>query len=817
MDGQGDLWSAGEGAGAGPRAAGDGAPAAGKGLGSAGAGGRAPAERPAEDVPADLEAARARVEALREQIRHHDYLYYVLDRPEIDDAAYDALMRQLRELEQRFPELVTPDSPTQRVGGRPAAPFARVEHAEPMLSLDNAFSREELEAFDQRVRRAVGDDVAYVAELKIDGLSIALTYEGGRFVRGATRGDGEAGEDVTANLRTIRSLPLRLRDRERPVPRRVEIRGEVYMTFDAFRRLNQEQEARGLAPFANPRNAAAGSVRQLDPAVTASRSLNLWVYALAGWEGDEPAPRSQWEVLQTLRAWGLPVNPHARRCTGLDELFAYIDEWAERRHQLPYLTDGIVIKVDDLEQQRQLGATARSPRWAIAYKFPAEKARTRVRDILVSVGRTGALTPVAVLDPVLLAGTTVSRASLHNADYIREKDVRIGDLVVVHKAGEIIPEVVEVVKEARTGAERPFSMPERCPACGSPVVRVEGEAATRCPNAACPAQQLERIRHFASRDAMDIEGLGPAIIEQLVGRGLVRDVADLYHLEPEPLAQLERMGPKSAANLVAAIDASRGRPLRRLLYGLGIRFVGERVAGLLARHFGTIQRLMAAGPDELMAVPEIGPRIAESVVIFFRDEHNRQLIRRLAEAGVEAAAGAPEPGSAAARAVVAAATAAGGPAGATGTAPGGPAAAGAPGTAAGGVAGAGAGVAAARRAGAGDGAAGAGFVPGAGPGAGAGAAGAPAAWPDVPPEVRERVAGKTFVFTGGLASMTRDEAQELVEALGGRATGSVSRKTDYVVAGEGAGSKLARARELGIPVLDEAAFLRLVGREPAGG
>ena len=589
-----------------------------------------------------LAAARARAEELREQIRHHDYLYYVLDRPEIDDAAYDALMRELRQLEERFPEIVTPDSPTQRVGGRPAAPFARVEHAEPMLSLDNAFGREELEAFDQRVRRAVGDDVAYVAELKIDGLSVALTYEEGRFVRGATRGDGEAGEDVTANLRTIRSLPLRLRDRERPVPRRVEIRGEVYMTFEAFRRLNQEQEARGLPPFANPRNAAAGSVRQLDPAVTASRSLNLWVYGLAGWEGDRAvAPRSQWEVLQALRQWGLPVNPHARRCTSLEELLAFIEEWSRRRHELPYLIDGIVIKVDDLAQQRRLGATARSPRWAIAYKFPAEKARTRVRDIQVSVGRTGALTPVAVLDPVLLAGTTVSRASLHNADYIREKDVRIGDLVVVHKAGEIIPEVVEVVKEARTGAERPFTMPERCPACGSPVVRVEGEAATRCPNAACPAQQLERIRHFASRDAMDIEGLGPAIIEQLVARGLVRDVADLYHLEAEPVAQLERMGPKSAANLIAAIDASRARPLRRLLYGLGIRFVGERVAGVLARHFGTIHRLMEAGQEELTAVPEIGPRIAESVVAFFRDEHNRDLIRRLAEAGVRAAAGEP--------------------------------------------------------------------------------------------------------------------------------------------------------------------------------
>lgn len=754
-----------------------------------------------------LAAARARAEELREQIRHHDYLYYVLDRPEIDDAAYDALMRELRQLEERFPEIVTPDSPTQRVGGRPAAPFARVEHAEPMLSLDNAFGREELEAFDQRVRRAVGDDVAYVAELKIDGLSVALTYEEGRFVRGATRGDGEAGEDVTANLRTIRSLPLRLRDRERPVPRRVEIRGEVYMTFEAFRRLNQEQEARGLPPFANPRNAAAGSVRQLDPAVTASRSLNLWVYGLAGWEGDHAAaPRSQWEVLQALRQWGLPVNPHARRCTSLEELLAFIEEWSRRRHELPYLIDGIVIKVDDLAQQRRLGATARSPRWAIAYKFPAERARTRVRDILVSVGRTGALTPVAVLDPVLLAGTTVSRASLHNADYIREKDVRIGDLVVVHKAGEIIPEVVEVVKEARTGAERPFTMPERCPACGSPVVRVEGEAATRCPNAACPAQQLERIRHFASRDAMDIEGLGPAIIEQLVARGLVRDVADLYHLEAEPVAQLERMGPKSAANLIAAIDASRARPLRRLLYGLGIRFVGERVAGVLARHFGTIHRLMEAGPEELTAVPEIGPRIAESVVAFFRDEHNRDLIRRLAEAGVRAAAGEPEPGSAAAQAAAAAARAGGGgPAGGTG---------------AGGVP-----AAAAAGHGRGPGAGEAAFVPASAAGAGgqgrdgleAQATGAPsgAAVPEVPPAVRARVAGKTFVFTGGLESMTRDEAEALVEALGGRATSSVSRKTDYVVAGEGAGSKLRRARELGIPVLDEQAFLRLVGRAPS--
>ncbi|HEY8394209.1 MAG TPA: NAD-dependent DNA ligase LigA [Thermaerobacter sp.] len=706
-------------------------------------------------MPGDVAAARARAEELRALIRHHDYLYYVLNQPEIDDAAYDALMRELRELEERFPEIITPDSPTQRVSGRPAAPFGRVRHAEPMLSLDNAFSADELRAFDQRVRRAVGDDVAYVAELKIDGLSIALTYEDGVFVRGATRGDGEVGEDVTANLRTIRSLPLRLRDASRPLPRRVEVRGEVYMTFEAFRRLNEEQVARGQQPFANPRNAAAGSVRQLEPAVTASRSLDIWVYGLAALDpGPGEAPASQWEALQALREWGLPVNPHARRCTSLDELLAFIEEWAERRHELPYLTDGIVIKVDRFEHQRALGATARSPRWAIAYKFPAEKARTRVRDIIVGVGRTGALTPVAVLDPILLAGTTVSRASLHNADYIREKDIRIGDLVVVHKAGEIIPEVVEVVKEARTGAERPFRMPDRCPSCGSRVVRVPGEAATRCPNAACPAQQLERIRHFASRDAMDIEGLGPAIIEQLVSRGLVRDVADLYHLTAEQVAGLERMGPKSAANLIAAIDASRDRPLRRLLYGLGIRFVGERVAAVLARHFGTIDRLMAAGAEELAAVPDIGARIAESIVTFFQDEHNRRLIQRLAAAGVRAAAGEPEPGSAGA-------PAAEGPAGAAPAGPGG--------------------------------------------GTDGGLA--------VPEEVRARVAGKTFVFTGGLASMTRDEAQALVEALGGRATSSVSGKTDYVVAGEGAGSKLARARELGIPVLDEEQFLRLVGRK----
>lgn len=674
----------------------------------------------------DRRQAQARVQELRELIRHHDYRYYVLARPEIPDEAYDALFRELQELEARFPDLVTPDSPTQRVGGRPAEGFRQVRHEVPMLSLDNAFGPDDLRAFDRRVRAALGGEpVRYVAELKIDGLSVALVYRDGVLERAATRGDGEVGEDVTANVRTIRSVPLRLRTGPGGGPEvaLVEVRGEVYMPISGFRRLNERLEAQGQQRFANPRNAAAGSLRQLDPRVTAERPLDAFLYGVARVEG--PEPRTHHEALELLRAWGFKVNPHARLCADIEEVIAFCEEWTARRGELDYLVDGVVVKVDGLEQQRRLGTTARSPRWAVAYKFPAERARTRVRDIWVSVGRTGALTPIAELEPVWVGGTVVSRASLHNEDIVRQLDVRVGDWVVVHKAGEIIPEIVEVDRSARTGAEQPFVMPDRCPVCGAEAIRPEGEAVRRCTGVACPAQVRERIRHFASRSAMDIEGLGPALIDQLVDRGLIRDAADLYFLTAEQLRTLERVGEKSAENLLRSIAASKDRPLRRLLVGLGIRFVGERVAELLAERFRSLDALMAAGEDELTSVPEIGPRIAESVRSFFAQEQTRVLVEKLRRAGVRLADEEPA-----------------------------------------------------------------------------------AADGDRP------LAGKTFVFTGTLSSMTRTQAQALVQSLGGRVASGVSRATDYVVAGADPGSKLDRARELGVPVLDEDAFLALVGLRP---
>lgn len=673
----------------------------------------------------DRDQAAARIRALREQIRHHDYRYYVLDDPEVPDEVYDALLRELQELEARFPDLVTPDSPTQRVGGRPAEGFRQVRHEVPMLSLDNAFGPEELRAFDRRVRAALGGEpVRYVAELKIDGVSISLVYRDGVLERAATRGDGEVGEDVTANVRTIRSIPLRLRTGPGggPAVALLEVRGEVYMPISGFRQLNERLQAQGQQGFANPRNAAAGSLRQLDPRVTAARPLDAFLYAVARVEGLEL--RHHHEALELLRAWGFKVNPHWRLCADVEEVAAYCEEWTRRRGELDYLVDGVVVKVDDLDQQRRLGTTARSPRWAVAYKFPAERARTRVRDIWVSVGRTGALTPIAELEPVWVGGTVVSRASLHNEDVVRELDVRVGDWVIVHKAGEIIPEIVEVDRAARTGQERPFVMPDRCPVCGAAAVRPEGEAIRRCTGVACPAQLRERIRHFASRAAMDIEGLGPALIDQLVERGLVRDPADLYFLTREQLLSLERVGERSADNLLRAIAVSKERPLRRLLVGLGIRFVGERVAELLAERFRSLDALMAAREEDLLAIPEIGPRIAESVRTFFAQEQTRVLVEKLRRAGVRLAD--PEPADAA---------------------------------------------------------------QGQGP-----------------------LAGKTFVFTGTLASMTRAEAQARVQALGGRVASSVSRQTDYLVVGADPGSKLERARALGVTVLDEEAFLRLLGQ-----
>jgi DNA ligase (NAD+) len=573
-----------------------------------------------------------RAAALRRVIAHHDHCYYVEDRPEISDTEYDALVRELRELETRHPELVTSDSPTQRVSGQVAEQFAAVEHRMAMLSLDNATSAADLREFEARLRRALpGAEFAYVCEPKVDGLGVALLYETGRFVRGATRGDGRLGEDVTANLRTIRSIPLRLRG---PLAgcRTLEVRGEVFMSRGAFERLNRQLEAEDESPFANPRNAAAGSVRQKDPAVTARRPLDIHLYQLSH---AEPFPFSTHsEVLAGLREAGLKIDPRSRRAASIDAVIEACEALEAERDRLPYEADGVVIKVDSLEQQRRLGATAHHPRWAIAYKFAAQQATSVVRRILINVGRTGALTPSAELEPVRIAGATIGRATLHNADEIERLDVRVGDAVVVERAGDVIPHILRVLTERRPADARRFVFPGLCPVCGSAAARPEGEVVVRCTNAACPARLKEALFHFGSRGAMDIEHLGEAVVEQLVDRRLVRDFADLYLLTIPQLADLERLAEKSATNLVRAIAASRTRGLARLLYGLGIRYVGERAGRLLAQHFGTMDRLLAAGLSEIGEIHGIGPRIAESVRLFLDQPANQKAVARLAEVGV---------------------------------------------------------------------------------------------------------------------------------------------------------------------------------------
>ncbi|NPV92508.1 MAG: NAD-dependent DNA ligase LigA [Firmicutes bacterium] len=663
----------------------------------------------------DRSAAYQKAEQLREEIRRHDHLYYALDMPEIDDAEYDRLYRELVDLEEAFPEIVTPDSPTQRVGGAPLKSFGTVTHRAPLLSLGNAFDDGELVDFDRRVRQAI-EDVEYVVEPKIDGLTIVLIYENGRFISGSTRGDGFTGEDITTNLKTIKEIPLRLRHE---VPR-LEVRGEAYMSRRAFQRLNQEREERGEPFFANPRNAAAGSLRQLDPQVTASRALQVFIYSIL-YQEDEPAG-TQLDVLDRLEQLGFVVNPWRVHCKDIGMVVEACREGLDKRDHLPYEIDGMVVKVNSVDQQERLGSTSKSPRWAIAYKFPAEQAVTRVRDIITRVGRTGVLTPTAVLDPVRVAGSTVSRATLHNEDIVKQKDVRIGDQVVIHKAGDVIPEVVRSLTEKRTGGEVEFVMPSRCPECGSQVVRLEGEAAARCIGSACPAQLREGIIHFASRGAMNIEGLGPAVVAQLTAAGLIHSAADLYYLEAEQLVGLERMGQKSADNLIQAIDHSRENGLAKLLFALGIRFVGERVAKLLAEHYRSLERLQQADYEELKAVPEVGDKIAASIVAYLGDQANRELIERLKEAGVNTE-----------QQVVARTS-------------------------------------------------------------------------DSP------LAGKTLVLTGTLASFTRKDAQEMIEQRGGRVSSSVSRQTDYVVAGEDPGSKLDKANSLGVAVLDEDQFKALLGR-----
>lgn len=659
---------------------------------------------------------------LRRLIRRHDVLYYVENRPEISDAEYDRLVRALQDLEKRFPELVTPDSPTQRVGGKPLESFKTVRHRLPMLSMDNTYSEEELKEFDARIRRLLrGREVAYLVELKIDGVSVSLTYDKqGRFVRGASRGDGVQGDDITQNLKTIRSLPVKLEAAGVKLPSLWEVRGEVFMPRPSFERLNRKRQAENEPPFANPRNAAAGSLKQLDPHVTAERDLALFCYGVGRVENGGEAFATQSGLLDFLKQAGFPVNPHHRLCRRIGEVIDFCGEWDAKRESLPYDVDGMVVKVDDRLLQERLGVTAKSPRWMIAYKFHPEQAVTRLERIEVQVGRTGTLTPVALLKPVQLAGTTVSRASLHNADEIRRKDIRVGDWVRVEKAGEIIPQVVEAVASKRTGAEKPFRMPDRCPVCGGRVDREEAEVAIRCVSLTCPAQLKERLLHFAQRDALDIEGLGEALAGQLVERGFVRDAGDLFFLEKDRLLKLERMGEKSAENLLKGIEAAKDRSLSRLLFGLGIRHVGAAGARALAEAFGDLKSLRSADVETLQALAEVGPVMARSITTFFHDPHNGKVLDKLERAGVRTEEKRTRPAS-------------------------------------------------------------------------------------------RRLEGETVVFTGELEDWTRSEAWEKVRLHGGSVGSSVTKRTTLVVSGRAAGSKLEKAKRLGIRIIDEREFKRRIG------
>jgi DNA ligase (NAD+) len=648
----------------------------------------------------------AQIEQLSEELRHHEQRYYVLDAPEITDAEYDALMRRLQALEAQHPELLKPDSPTQRVGGKPREGFVKVQHSSSLLSLDNALNEGELRDFDRRVRDLLGGaPYRYVTELKLDGLSMAAHYRDGRFTQAVTRGDGTVGEDVTENARTIRSLPLRVKGG--PLPS-FEVRGETVMSRRAFERLNAGRDERGLSRFANPRNAAAGSLRQLEPRVTAERRLEYYTYFLLT-EG-QPAFDSHWHALEELRRLGFKVEPHSKICQTIDEVFDLCNAWEGKREDLPYDIDGVVVKVDSVEQQRQLGFTAKAPRWAIAYKYPARQATTTVDAIEVQVGRTGALTPVACLKPVEVGGVTVSRATLHNEDEIARLGLEIGDEVVVERSGDVIPKVVRVSSQG--SYRKPFRMPARCPVCGGKIVREEGEAASRCINANCPARLKESLLHFASRGVMNIDGVGEALVDQLVDRGTVRSVADLYALQLGDLVNLEHMGVKSAGNVIRNIDRSRQNPLPRVITALGIRFVGERTANFLAEAFGSMDAIEHASFEELQLAEEVGPKVAETVVQFFSEPSNRELVGRLRQAGLQFFYASTRPK--------------------------------------------------------------------AGP-----------------------LHGKTLVITGTLATLSRDEAKRLIEQAGGRVSSAVSRKTSYVVVGEDAGSKLAKARELGVCTLTE--------------
>lgn len=675
------------------------------------------------DLFADERAADlAEADKLRQEIRHNEYLYYVLDAPELTDAEYDSLMARLRELEARYPDSIPADSPTQRVGGRASSQFTEVRHLEPLLSLGNVFSAEELRAFDERVRSGLpaGSKVEYVMEPKIDGLACSLIYENGKLVRAATRGDGVVGENVTANVRTIRSIPLTLKVPEgEAVPELLDVRGEVYMPRQAFMRLNEQRAERGEIEFANPRNAAAGSLRQLDPQVTASRSLSFFAYYLVG-EGAQPKHS---ESLALLARYGFKVSENYKVVENIDEAIKYIGDFNELRQGLAYDTDGAVIKVNDVYQQRILGATGKDPRWATAYKYPPEQAETTLEDIDWRVGRTGVLTPTAVLTPVKLSGSVISRATLHNEDFIRAKDIRIGDRVVINKAGEIIPEVLRVVVEKRTGDEKEVEFPSLCPECGWRVERQGEEAAIRCTNPHCPALGREGLIHFVSRDAMNIDGCGPSVINALLDAGLVRDAADLYSLRKEDLLKLERMGEKSADNLLAALAESKKNELDKLLFALGIRHVGAKVARILATEFGSMEKLQQAQPEELAQIRDIGDKIAESAVTWLNVPANIDLVERLAAAGLTMT-----------------------------------------------------------------------FTP-------------PASQEDNP------FFGKTLVFTGTMPTLGRAEAKTMAQDVGAKVSGSVSKKTDYVIAGAEAGSKLEKAQQLGVTVIDEAEFLRMLKGE----
>jgi DNA ligase (NAD+) len=671
----------------------------------------------AKAAPASV---KKEIEELREKLRYHEYRYYVLDDPEISDAAYDRMMNRLKELEAAHPELVTPDSPTVRVGGAPRDGFQKVQHVRPMLSLDNAFSYDALRDWDRRVREGSGQEkIEYIAEHKFDGLSISLQYDGGVLVRGATRGDGTTGEDVTPNVKTIRSIPLRVDAgvlKKIKLPANFEVRGEVVMTRKSFEALNRQQESSGGKIFMNPRSAAAGAVRVLDPAITASRRLDFFAYYLLV-DGKVPFAKHS-ESLQALKQLHFRASDDWKLCAGIEAVIAYCEDWDAKREKLAYEIDGVVIKVNSIPIQNELGYTSKAPRWAIAYKYPARQETTVVNDILVQVGRTGTLTPVAVLEPVQVGGVTVSRSTLHNMDEIERLGLQIGDTVLIERAGEVIPHVLKVVKPGKN--RKPFRMPKHCPECGSTIHHVEGEVAYRCVNAACPAKRRESILHFAGRHAMNIDGLGDKIVDQLVDKGLVKDVADLYALKEDEVAGLERMAEKSAQNLLEEIEASKKNSLARLIYALGIQFVGERTGQLLAEHFSSLEELAAAKEEELVEVPEVGPKVAASIVEFFSEAANRQLIKKLNKAGVHPTAEKRKVKS-------------------------------------------------------------------------------------------DKFAGKSFVFTGGLANRSREEAGEIVQQHGGKVSGSVSKKTDYVVVGADPGSKYDKAKELGVTILTESEFEKLIG------